>query len=238
MHFVKLNAIDSTNDFLKNLSHTQAVENFTVVSAESQTNGKGQMGSVWVSEPGKNLTMSVLVRDLLADVQSIFQLNAAVAMSVADVLERHAIPQISVKWPNDIMSGNKKIGGILIENAIKTDGSVESIVGIGLNVNQTDFDLLPQASSLILVAGKSFDKELLLVQIAESIQQNAYQLESAWQRYLEILFRKGIPTAFQNPKGDKFMGIIVGVESDGRLKLQLQDDSFATFGIKEVQTLY
>jgi BirA family biotin operon repressor/biotin-[acetyl-CoA-carboxylase] ligase len=238
MRFVKLDAIDSTNDFLKNLSQSQAVENFTVVSAENQTKGKGQMGSVWTSEPGKNLTMSVLIKDVLTNVQSIFGLNAAVAISVIEVLEMHAIPKTSVKWPNDIMSGNKKIGGILIENSFRNDGSIESIVGLGLNVNQTDFELLPQASSLALAAQRSFDKELLLVEIAQSIQKNAHDLASAWNRYIEILFRKGMPTTFENLQGTRFMGIIVGVESDGKLKLQLEDDSFVTFGIKEIRMLY
>jgi len=238
MQFVKLDAIDSTNDFLKNLSQSQTVENFTVVSAETQTKGKGQMGSVWVSEPGKNLVMSMLVKGVLADVQSIFQLNAAVAIAVIDVLQTHAIPKLSVKWPNDIMSGNKKIGGILIENSLKNEGGIESIVGIGLNVNQTNFEFLPQASSLQLVSGRSFDKNRLLVEIAKKIEMNSTQLESAWQKYTDILFKKGIPMAFQNQQGHQFMGIIDGVEHDGRLRLQLEDDAFATFGIKEIQMLY
>ena len=136
------------------------------------------------------------------------------------------------------MSGNKKIGGILIENSLKNEGGIESIVGIGLNVNQTDFEFLPQASSLQLVSGKLFDKDQLLVEIAKSIEMNSTQLESAWQKYTDILFKKGIPMAFQNQQGHQFMGIIDGVEHDGRLRLQLEDDAFATFGIKEIQMLY
>ena len=121
MSIIKLNAIDSTNDFLKVLSRNQSVDNFTTVVAQKQTNGKGQMGAVWQSEEGKNLIMSVLVKDVLQNVDEIFHLNVAVALSVIQVLEVFNIPNLSVKWPNDIMSDPKKICGILIENSIKSD---------------------------------------------------------------------------------------------------------------------
>jgi BirA family biotin operon repressor/biotin-[acetyl-CoA-carboxylase] ligase len=114
MSIIKLNAIDSTNDFLKVLSRNQSVDNFTTVVAQKQTNGKGQMGAVWQSEDGKNLIMSVLVKDVLQNVDEIFHLNIAVALSVIQVLEVFNIPNLSVKWPNDIMSDQKKICGILI----------------------------------------------------------------------------------------------------------------------------
>jgi BirA family biotin operon repressor/biotin-[acetyl-CoA-carboxylase] ligase len=181
--------------------------------------------------------MSVLIKGVLDDIQSIFQLNAAVAIAVIDVLKTHAIPNLSVKWPNDIMSGNKKIGGILIENSIKSNGKIDSIVGLGLNVNQTNFENLQQASSLALVSGKTFDKDILLVDIAKAIQTKSAELPTTWDDYVNQLFKKGIPMAFEKD-GRRFMGIIVDVETDGKLRLHLEDDSFATFGIKEIQMLY
>lgn len=239
MRLVKLDAIDSTNDFLKSLSQHENVENFTVVSAENQTKGKGQMGSVWNSEVGKNLIMSMLIKNVLTDINAIFQLNVFVALSVIEVLQKHAIPKLSVKWPNDIMSGNKKIGGILIENAIKADG-IQSVIGLGLNVNQTNFDHLPQASSLVLAAGKTFDKGVLLIEIAETIERNIPQISSdhLWENYTSNLFRIGIPTPFEKPSSEKFMAMIDGVEADGKIRLQLEDDSFETFGIKEIKMLF
>lgn len=239
MRLVKLDAIDSTNDFLKKLSRSQTVENFTAVSAENQTKGKGQMGSVWQSEIGKNLIMSLLVKEVLMNKSAIFKLNSCVALSVIEVLQEHSIPNLSIKWPNDIMSGNKKIGGILIENSFKTD-SIESIVGLGLNVNQTDFEGLPQASSLAVVARKTFDKDALLIAIAETIERNCQSIDEdlLWEKYQRTLFKKGIPMAFENGQSKRFMGIIDGVESDGKLRLLLEDDSTATFGIKEIKMLY
>ena len=145
MKLIKLDAIDSTNEFLKGLSKKQELENFTVVSAEKQTKGKGQMGAIWASDASKNLIMSVLVKDFLSGIDQLFNLNIVVSLAVIEVLESLNIPNLSIKWPNDIMSYNKKIGGILIENSIKSDGTIISIVGLGLNVNQIDFENLPKA---------------------------------------------------------------------------------------------
>src|SRR5690606_23453831 len=129
---IKLDAIDSTNDFLKALSSQNELDNFTVVTAENQTKGRGQMGAKWESESGKNLIMSVLVKDFVCDNEQIFNVNIIVSLAVIETLKSLHIPGLSVKWPNDIMSYNKKIGGILIENTIKSDGRIVSVVGLGL----------------------------------------------------------------------------------------------------------
>ncbi|TFG78733.1 MAG: biotin--[acetyl-CoA-carboxylase] ligase, partial [Flavobacteriales bacterium] len=148
MRIVKLNAIDSTNCYLKGLMQTEALEDFTVVVANQQNSGRGQMGSKWTSEPGKNLIMSVLkiFNDLPAEQQ--FSLNVCVSLAVFDTLKSLEIPKLSIKWPNDILSGNLKIGGILIENSLLGTQIRSAIIGLGLNVNQTDFVDLPNASSL------------------------------------------------------------------------------------------
>lgn len=242
MNIIKLSAINSTNDYLKQLSSRQYVENFTVVSAESQTAGRGQMGAKWDAEPGKNLTFSVLVKDLLLDIHEIFMLNAAVAISVINALENLAIPDLSIKWPNDILAGNKKIGGILIENSIKTGGEIFSVIGIGLNINQKTFDGLTKASSLGLITGREHDKEVIMTAIVENIRRTTAALlnkdtEVIWQKYHAKLYKRDIPMPFEK-EGYKFMGIIREVSRNGSLKVQLEDDSIAEYGIKEVQLLY
>ena len=242
MKLIKLDAIDSTNEFLKGISTQQDLENFTVVTAESQTNGKGQMGAVWNSEVGKNLIMSVLVKDYLEDINTIFNLNIAIAMAVIATLKKNTIPDLSIKWPNDILSANKKIGGILIENSIKSDGTILSVVGLGLNVNQTNFEGLPKASSLAVIAGHEFDKEMLLFEIVANIEKNIaeskYNLNSLREQFINSLFKKDIPMPFTNQKEEKFMGIIQGISPIGRLQVLLADDSVAEFDIKEIQMLY
>jgi BirA family biotin operon repressor/biotin-[acetyl-CoA-carboxylase] ligase len=242
MKLIKLDAIDSTNEFLKGISTQQDLENFTVVTAENQTNGKGQMGAVWNSEVGKNLIMSVLVKDCLEDINTIFNLNIAIAMAVIATLKKNTIPDLSIKWPNDILSANKKIGGILIENSIKSDGTILSVVGLGLNVNQTNFEGLPKASSLAVIAGHEFDKEMLLFEIVANIEKNIaeskYNLNSLREQFINSLFKKDIPMPFTNQKEERFMGIIQGISPIGRLQVLLADDSVAEFDIKEIQMLY
>ena len=149
MIVIKLDAIKSTNEYLKALAKENPLENFTTVIAKNQTNGKGQMGATWISEKGKNLTMSVLVKDVLSSHDAIFSLNASVAIAVVKVLQDLEIPKVSIKWPNDIMADSKKLGGILIESTLKSDGSTISIIGIGLNCNQTNFVNLPKATSFV-----------------------------------------------------------------------------------------
>lgn len=242
MKLIKLDAIDSTNVFLKELSNKQELENWTVVTAEHQTKGKGQMGSVWDSEAGKNLIMSVFVKGLLSDINHIYSLNIAVALAVIQSLESYNIPNLSIKWPNDIMSYNFKIGGVLIENNIKSDGAVSSVVGLGLNVNQTNFENLPKASSLAVVTKSLFNKDKLLLLIVENLKNNAVIMNSnpqdLWRNYIQILFKKAVPMPFKDNADNKFMGIIQGISSQGKLQVLLEDDSVAEYNIKEIEMLY
>jgi len=243
MSIIKLSAIDSTNDFLKDLSRNQSVDNFTAVVAQKQTNGKGQMGATWQSEEGKNLIMSILIKDVLQNSDEIFHLNVAVALSILQVLEDFNIPKLSVKWPNDIMSDHKKICGILIENSFKSDTKIESVVGIGLNVNQRKFDDLPKASSMAVVAENEFDLDLILNKIIFQIKKNcswilSNQSDKLWQEYHKHLFKINVPMAFEDANHNKFMGIIKGVSTDGRLQVLLDDNSVKNFGIREFQILF
>jgi len=242
MNIIKLNAINSTNDYLKSLSSSQYLENFTVVSAENQTAGKGQMGAKWSVEPGKNLTFSVLVRDLIIDVSELFYLNAAVAVSIIQAVESFHIGQLSIKWPNDILAGSKKISGILIENSLKNNGEVFSVIGIGLNVNQIAFGDLAKATSLALLTGRECDKEAIMKAIVENLKRNVAALlhkETGliWNKYHNLLFKKDVPMPFEK-NGIRFMGIIKEVSKTGSLIVQLEDNSIASYGIKEVQLLY
>jgi len=242
MPLVKLDATTSTNDFLKNLAADPATENYTIVTAERQSNGRGQMGSSWVSEAGKNLMMSILIKGMLTDASQLFSLNVAVALAVVECLEKHDIPALSIKWPNDILSGAKKIGGILIENSFKSESQIVSIVGLGLNINQQDFTGLPKAGSLHTVTDRFFDKEMIRDQVADTIIRNVNFLdehsEILWDSYHTRLFKIGVPMPFEDADQNRFMGIIKNVTRDGKLELLVDDDSVKSFAIKEIQMLY
>lgn len=242
MNIIKLSAINSTNDYLKQLLAKQYVENYTIVVAEHQTAGRGQMGAGWSVEEGKNLTFSVLVKDLLLSPDAIFLLNAAVAVSCVQALEKQSVPDICIKWPNDILAGNKKIGGILVENSLKSHGEIYSVVGIGINVNQENFDGLPKASSLLKVTGRENDVEKIMIAITECLKRNVALLinsghDEIWQAYQQKLYKKNVPMPFEKD-GHRFMGIIKEVTRNGKLLVQLEDDSIAQYGLKEVQMLY
>ncbi|MXN92505.1 biotin--[acetyl-CoA-carboxylase] ligase [Flavobacterium sp. Sd200] len=242
MNIIKLNATNSTNDYLKQLVASQDIENFTVVTVQNQTAGRGQMGAQWSVESGKNLTFSVLVKNLLFEANAVFNLNVGVAVSIAQALEVYNIPQLSVKWPNDILAGSKKIGGVLIENSFKSGGAISSVIGIGLNVNQQNFDGLARASSLALVTGHDFDKEEIMHRIIQQIKLTAVKLlnngeDALWQAYHDRLFKKGVPMTFES-NGKRFVGIIQGVNRNGMLEVALEDTSIAQYAIKEVQLLY
>jgi BirA family biotin operon repressor/biotin-[acetyl-CoA-carboxylase] ligase len=242
MPLIKLDAIDSTNDYLKQLVREKWVENYTAVMALVQTKGKGQMGAEWMSEPGKNLTVSVLVKDLPVDMISIYDFNVAVALSVVGLLNNHNIVKVNVKWPNDIMAENKKVGGILIENTFKPNGSFTTVVGLGLNLNQTNFEHLPQANSLTNITNKSYDLDEMAVGFVKSLKLHLLlfpeRRAEAWLRYNDLLFKKDKPAVFEEPNGNRFMGIIKGVNQEGLLEVMLNDDRMVCYGLKEIKLLY
>lgn len=243
MQFIKLDAIGSTNDYLKEISRQNHVENFTTVIAQTQTNGRGQMGATWESESGKNLIMSVLVKKIIQSPESIFHLNIAIACSIFTVLENHNIPNLSIKWPNDILSAQKKLAGILIENLFKSDTEIDAVIGVGLNVNQQNFDHLPHASSLLNVSGHEFDPEILCHEIVHQlIEYTTLIIEGRtavlWDFYKAHLFKKGIPMPFELVDGTRFMGIIQDVDNYGRLLVLKEDDSTQDYGVKEIRMLY
>lgn len=243
MHIIKLPAIDSTNSYLKELTAKQSLENFTVVVAENQTNGRGQRGAYWEVESGKNLTFSVLVKDVLLNFEEVFNLNVVVAVSLFQTFFNLKISNLAIKWANDILADKKKICGILIENQFKSNSEIFSIIGIGINVNQENFTNLPQASSLKKISGQEWNKEEVLLTFLNQFQSNInlYKNEGAtyfWEIYHHNLFKKNIPMAFEDNSSTKFMGIIKQVLPNGLLQIELEDDSLQLFDVKEVKMLY
>jgi BirA family biotin operon repressor/biotin-[acetyl-CoA-carboxylase] ligase len=240
---IKLNAIDSTNSFLKDLALNTEVENFTVVVTNQQLKGRGQQGSSWVSEPFKSLIFSVFVSFKKLNVLDNRYLNFAVSLAIFEALNEESIPGVSIKWPNDILSGNKKLCGILIENSLKGSEISTSVIGIGLNVNQTSFPgSLKKVSSLKLLGNKDFKIEKLLENIVSKLKFKIKMLDSKdfktlEAEYLKVLYRKNIPTMFKNSQDVLFMGIISGISKEGKLQIVLEDESIQEFGIKEVSFL-
>lgn len=243
MKLIKLDATDSTNTFLKEMErHTPLLEDFTVVWTLCQRAGRGQYMSRWVSQDNKNLTFSVLLRFEASVPLAIHSMY--VACGVVEALRGYGFDSVCVKWPNDILWGSKKIGGILIENRISSD-QVISVVGIGINVLQQRFEGLPQASSLLLESGQVLDIKELLVRIVEVLEKNytydynQEKVERIRKTYHEMLFKRGVPCVFEEVKKKKrFVGCIEKVDNEGNLHLRREDGSQSVFSLKEIQMLY
>lgn len=246
MQIIKLNATESTNAYLKELLAEVTLKDFTVVVAHEQSKGRGQMGTVWESEPGKNLTFSMLKKFDDFMVSNQFMINVLVSMALYEQLRKLQIPDLSIKWPNDILSGHHKVAGILIENILSGDKIQSSIIGIGLNVNQMHFNNLPNVSSLKLILGKNLNLEELLGSLLETMGEmfnllksnNPVKTNSLLEKYKSVLFRKDKPSTFRNEKGELFMGFITDVTTEGKLVVTLEDDVKKEFGLKEIKLMY
>ncbi len=243
MRIVKLHTTDSTNDYLKSLAKEQKLEEDTVVWALEQTNGRGQMGTKWSSDAGKNLTFSVFRKIQQITIDQQFYALMAASLAIKDVLKKLLIKDVSVKWPNDILSDKKKICGILIENVIKKGELNAMVLGVGLNVNQTIWEQAPRATSIKTLTGIHFDLQEILTLLLEQFHYYvnmllAGDLETIKKDYEAYLFRKDKPSTFLNRNKEQFVGIIQGVTDQGKLILLEEDNVINTYDLKEIELLF
>lgn len=243
MRIIKLSAIDSTNTFLRQLSGEEQLSDYTVVVAESQTNGRGQMGTTWSSQPSKNLMASVLIDVSFLDTEHSFYISMTISLAISKALKSFQIKNVKVKWPNDILADKRKISGVLIENVIKNNQLQGTIIGFGVNINQLHFDNLPSATSMQTLSGINYDLDEVLKSILKRLKLYVEMLKEG--RFVEIktqyeneLFRKNKPSTFENAEGYRFVGFIKGVSNSGYLQVELEDDIIKEFDLKEVKLLY
>jgi len=281
---IEVEKTDSTNSYLGNLTSSSTPElrsqpsliallsqekgekivfEGTVVVAKHQEQGRGQRGSTWESEPGKNLTLSILLQPTFLRPDEQFQLNKAVSLGVLEFvhtplhLPTHSgfLPwgeseerggRVSIKWPNDIYIGTKKVAGILIENSVSGNSLQQSIVGIGINVNQEKFSAyLPNPTSLKLMTGKDFDLKECLERLCCCIEKRYLQLrphpgllpkgEGAidWD-YLKNLYRYR-EFADYKYKEDPVRAKITGVTKSGTLLLETESGGKLECDLKELR---
>lgn len=236
---IYLDKVASTNDYLRDLlSNFKPLAEGTAILAEEQFQGKGQRGSTWLSDPGKNLTTSILLKPHFLAIEQQFALSATVAIALVKWLKSKTELPVTVKWPNDIYVDNKKIAGILIENKLKGNKIEASIVGIGVNINQVNFDTASTITSLSNLTDKAhYVIKDLAVELFASIQKEYNTLFThSWQPqlncYNELLFWKDQEKPFL-VAGEKKMGMIKTVGIDGQLQI-LIDDKLQKFNIKEI----
>lgn len=219
---------DSTNRWLRE----RGGEGDMVVVADYQTAGKGQGNNSWESERGKNLLFSVLCHPERIPANRQFHISMAVSLAIADALGEH-IGDVSIKWPNDIYWRNAKICGILIENRLLGQTIRDSIIGVGVNVNQRQFHSnAPNPVSLWQIHGHETDLELLLQSILDKFTLYINKKEIKTQYLHQLYRRKGF-----HPYADRegsFMAEIVDVEDDGHLLLCDDNGQQRRYAFKEV----
>ncbi len=239
--YIYLDAIDSTNTYLSTIA--SQCEHGTVVVAREQFAGRGQRGNTWESEPGRNLTFSILLRPETIDAKRQFAVSEIVSVAIVNVLRQFIKDRkVSIKWPNDIYVDDMKISGILIENSLMGNRIDHSIVGIGLNVNQMKFfSDAPNPVSLVAVTGQEVELKQLLENIcSEILNQMEFtvgeeELAVLHQKYFEMLWRNDRYYSYRDcATGELFEASIVDVAHSGLITLQSTDGSQRVYAFKEV----
>jgi BirA family biotin operon repressor/biotin-[acetyl-CoA-carboxylase] ligase len=237
-------ALSSTNDYASQLLAKSRPAEGTVISTFNQTHGKGQSGSVWEGEVYSHLAFTTILYPRKVPAPAQFMLNQAVALAVVDLVRSLSLPAPRVKWPNDIFLSDRKICGILIENLLSANRIQHSIVGIGLNVNQTSFPShLPRAGSLRQLAGKPFDLEAIRDSLCVCLERRYLSLRNRDNRplireYHDTLYGLGELISFREPGGEVWTGIPEGVTPQGLLRIRKPDGQIATFQPKQVEWIW
>tara|TARA_R110002051_G_scaffold55112_3_gene102942 strand:- start:964 stop:1695 length:732 start_codon:yes stop_codon:yes gene_type:complete len=243
MQIIKLDATASTNSYLKELSTQKVLKDFTVITTQNQTLGRGQLNAKWESDAGKNLAFSILKNEIDVQINKVFLISMCVSLAILEGLKELGVPELKIKWPNDILSGNSKIGGILIENIVSGTQIKISIIGFGLNVNQKAFKNAPHAASIKTIVGRNYDLDevfyLLIEKLHNQLQKPILVLEKELlAQYHAHLFRVGEVCTFTTQDKSEIKGVIVGVTINGTLNLKLENGNFQEFGLKEIQLQY
>jgi BirA family biotin operon repressor/biotin-[acetyl-CoA-carboxylase] ligase len=239
MKHVKVDATTSTNDLAKSLNRN-ITEDIFCVSAQYQTKGKGQHHNSWQSNKAENLLFTLVFNNLKLDVNHKFFLNILICEGLISVLNNYNLPELQVKWPNDILSGKSKISGVLIENTLVGQYITTSYVGIGLNVNQTEFKDLPKATSIKAMSGKEVDREQLLVDIFENLSKLKTYLNTnklSLKAFKSFLYGYNVLSTFKQGDITK-KGVIKDITPFGELKIEFEDQTYGIFNYAQIKQLY
>jgi len=242
MNIIKLDAIESTNDYLK----SAGFNNTQVAYTYNQLKGKGQRGNKWMSEPGKNLAFSIKIFPKNFDIKDQFKINVIFSLLILNTLKSLQIPDIKIKFPNDIMSGNKKICGILIELKVKGSEIDNIIIGFGLNVNQENFGELQNASSLKLISNLNYDIDGISNLFIQNLTRHNYLnklfnlnlgFDKTLEQYNQNLYGLNTNSIFQK-NNSRFTGKIKSITSNGGINILKKDGKVQTYNFDEIKMMY
>jgi BirA family transcriptional regulator, biotin operon repressor / biotin---[acetyl-CoA-carboxylase] ligase len=236
-----IDKVSSTNTHSTFLLRKGKVQEGTIVHTNFQTAGRGQQGNTWESQYGKNLLFSIILYPVTVKADKQFVISKIISLGLRDYLNG-IVPDVSIKWPNDIYVRNDKIAGILIENSIIKNEIENTVAGIGLNVNQDKFSRsVPNATSLKKLTGIEFDPGSCLTEISVTLDLRYKQMlygnnKLIDEDYLSSLYRFGDFNEFSDSNGI-FEGKIIAVTGTGRLQIEDRRGRIYEYGFKEVDFL-
>ncbi len=215
--------LDSTNAEAKRLIDKGVAKEGMVITTDVQTQGRGQYGRIWNSEEQQNVMMSMIVSPIFIKIEDQFWLNIATGLTVKNIVATYC-KNVTIKWPNDIFIGKKKVAGILIQNYIQTDKIRYSIIGVGLNVNQEEWPSgIPNATSLKKESGNHLRIPLIIDQICSEMDNYykilRFQPKSMWDDYHKNLYGINESNSFSHGE-EKIQGRIIGIDKIGRLRIE------------------
>jgi BirA family transcriptional regulator, biotin operon repressor / biotin---[acetyl-CoA-carboxylase] ligase len=223
------------------IQNGNAVEG-TIIHTGFQSAGRGQKGNIWESEKDKNLLFSIILFPGMVQPADQFIISMVISLGIKDFLMT-LIPEVKIKWPNDIFAGNDKIAGILIENSISTDSITSCVAGIGLNVNQDRFSgFIPRAVSLKMLTGRDYDIIWCLNRLATYLDVRYKQLIAAESSditagYISSLFRLNEWSRYSTAAGE-FTGRIISVSRSGCLIVETRDGVKKEFAFREIEFIH
>ena len=241
MKIIKLDAIDSTNSYLKKLLNKEILDDLTVVVSKHQTQGKGRNGNVWLNKPSLNLAFSIYKRFSDFEIDKKFMLNVISSISVYETLKKYNLLDLTIKWPNDIMTVDKKISGILIENNVKGNRIKYSVIGIGININQREFKNLPNATSIFIETGKLNSIETIAKELQEALEKNFNLFKinenELIKNYNSLLYRKNETSNLSVNDMSKFQGKIIEVGIDGKITIEVSKTHLSKYSESEIKLI-
>ena len=238
-NIIKVNATRSTNDKVRMLIKSKKINNKDVICAKYQYKGKGQLTNSWFSSYGNNLLCSLYI-EFTKDINTpLYALNFATSLSVLSTVKFFSNEKSLIKWPNDILSGNNKISGILIENNFKSSDLSYSIIGTGINVNQTRFNNLKHATSLKKITGKNIDLDEVLDQLLTNYAiyfKRIHDIKYLSKEFNQNLYGKNKCRFLIKEK--IFNGKVERVLYNGNLVAQIENIGSKEFKSSEIKIIY
>jgi BirA family biotin operon repressor/biotin-[acetyl-CoA-carboxylase] ligase len=237
--YIHLTDTASTNSFAQSYTSKCNPNEITVIYTYNQHKGRGQIGRYWFSDSGKNISLSLIYFPKHLQAANSFQLIRDSSLAICNAMEAVFGLKCQLKWPNDLYYLDQKLGGILIQNAISGKNVKSSIIGIGININTTDFPKeLPNPISVAQITGKKIDLETTFIAFTNTVCDLLIHGQYSDEDYHNKLYKRGKLQTFENQQGQVFESKIIGVDNNGLLILEHRDGNREKYNFHELKFIF